>query len=145
MKVVIDTSVVVSAIKPEERFHNQSIAFLERVHEYGDEIWTPMTQLWEIGAALDHPGKTPKGTKFHKFDELHLQFVNVDQGLFQRTWKANLRVPVKAADRIFISCALDKGGELVSWDDILVHYASAFGVNAQTPNTFLKNHPPKLE
>jgi hypothetical protein len=61
VRIVIDTSVIVSAIKPEEVFHDQSVAFLERVRQWGDEIWTPMTQLWEIGAALDHPGKTRSG------------------------------------------------------------------------------------
>jgi predicted nucleic acid-binding protein len=143
MKIIIDTSVVISAIKSDEKFHNQSLEFLEQVREYGDEIWTPMTQLWEIGSALDHPGKTLQGTKFHKFEELNMQFVTVDQGLFQRTWKPDLRVAVKAADRVFLSCALDKGAELISWDDNLVRNAGAFGVNAQTPETYLKNRPRK--
>ena len=66
LRIVIDTSVIVSAINQEEKFHEQSVEFLERARQWGDEIWTPMTQLWEIGAALNHPGKTPKGIEFHK-------------------------------------------------------------------------------
>ncbi len=143
MNIVIDTSVIVSAIKPGEKFHDQSLEFLERVREYGDQIWTPMTQLWEIGAALDHPGKTPQGTKFHKFEELNLQFITVDQELFLKTWKPDLRVPVKAADRVFLSSALFKNAELFSWDENLVRNAGAFGVSAQTPEAYLKNHPRK--
>lgn len=144
MRIVIDTSVVVSAIKPEEKFHTESVEFLERVREHGDEIWTPMTQLWEIGAALDHPDKTAKGTKFTKFEELHMHFVPIDEGLFQRTWKPDLRVPVKAADRVFLSCSLDKNATLFSWDDNIVRNAAAFGVSAETPDAYLRAHPRKV-
>ena len=143
MRIVIDTSVIVSAIKPEEVFHDQSVEFLERVRQWGDEIWTPMTQLWEIGAALDHPGKTRKGTKFHQSFNVSVQFVPIDESLFQRTWKPNLRVSVKAADRIFLSCAIEKDAELISWDDNLVRNASTFAVSAQTPDTYLKTHERK--
>ena len=137
MRLVIDTSVIVSATKPAEIFHDQSVRFLARVSDRGDEIWTPMTQLWEIGAALDHPAKTSVGTTFHDFGEFEFQFVPIDEGLFQRTWKPNLRVPVKTGDRLFLACALEKGATLVTWDENLVRNAGAFGVTAETPADYL--------
>ena len=87
MKLVVDSSVIVSAIRPDERFHGESLNFLERVKGRGDELWVPMTMFWEIGTALSHTGKVPSGTKFNKtFNVGELKFIPIDQGLFQRTW-----------------------------------------------------------
>ena len=125
---------IVSAIRPDERFHAESLNFLERVKGRGDELWVPMTMFWEIGTALSHPGKVPSGTKFNKtFNVGELKFIPIDQGLFQRTWNGDIHAPVKAADRIFVSCALDQGALLISWDDNLVRNARSFGVSAKKP------------
>jgi predicted nucleic acid-binding protein len=59
------------------------------------------------------------------------------------SWKSDLRVPVKVADRVFLSCAIEKNAELISWDDNLARNASAFGKSAQTPDAYMKTHERK--
>lgn len=137
MRLVIDSSVLVSAAKVDEPFHKRSAEFFQRIRERGDEVWAPMTLAWEMGAALDHPGKTPLGTTFDSLFEVGLHFVPIDQDLFRRTWKANLRIPIKGGDRVFLSCALDKDALLISWDEALVKHAGAAGVRAATPEDYL--------
>jgi predicted nucleic acid-binding protein len=137
MNVVVDSSVVISAIKPKEVHHTQSVAFFEQLHHRADVVWVPMTLLWEIGTSLDHPGKNPSGIQFNRLFDLELQFITIDEGLFQRTWKADLRMPVKAADRIFLSCALDKKALLISWDSNMVKHAEEAGVNGATPQEYV--------
>ncbi len=139
MKLVVDSSVIVSAIKPAEKFHTESIKFFGSVGSRRDEVWTPMTLLWEMGAALDHPGKTPPGTTFHRLFNIGLSFVPVDEGLFQRTWKPDLRIPVKGVDRVFLSCALEKPAVLVSWDENLVRNTASVGVKPQTPPDYVRS------
>ena len=139
MNVVVDSSVVISAIKPNEVHHTQSVTFFEQLHKRGDTVWVPMTLLWEIGTSLDHPGKNPTGTQFNRLFELELQFIPIDEGLFQRTWKPDLRMPVKAADRIFLSCAFDKDALLISWDSNMVRLAKEAGVEGATPQEYVDN------
>jgi hypothetical protein len=136
MKLIVDSSVIVSAIRPDQAFHTASLEFFDRVHSRGDEIWVPMTMLWEIGAALSHPNKVPPGTKFNATLNLSFRYIPIDEGLFQRTWTGNTRVPMKAADWIFVSCALDQHALLVSWDDNLVRNAAECGVVATKPSEY---------
>lgn len=137
MRLVLDSSVLVSAIKMDETLHKRSAELFQRIRERGDEVWAPMTLAWEVASALDHPGKTPPGTTFNSLFEVSLQFVPIDADLFLRTWKSNLRVPIKGGDRVFLSCALDKGAVLISWDAALVKRAGAAGVRAATPDDYL--------
>ncbi|MCI0408116.1 MAG: PIN domain-containing protein [Acidobacteria bacterium] len=137
MRLVIDSSVLVSAGKVDEALHKRSAELFERIRERGDEVWAPMTLLWEIGAALDHPGKTPPATTFNRLLDVDLRFVPIDMDLFGRTWRAGLRIPIKGGDRLFLSCALDKEAVLISWDAALVKHASAVGVRAATPEDYL--------
>jgi hypothetical protein len=141
MKMVLDSSVVIAAVKREEVNHLAAVTFLEGTRGRGDEVLAPVTALWDIGAALAHPGKTPVGSVFNKTLELNVGFLPVDQALFQRTWDSDTRVPVKGPDRIFISCALDQRAVLVSWDRNLVANARALGVDARTPEEITQGIP----
>ncbi len=47
-----------------------------------------------------------------------------------------IRSPLKAADRIFISCALKQKAPLVTWDAQLLHHAMQYGVSAITPEQY---------
>jgi predicted nucleic acid-binding protein len=136
MKIIVDSSVIVSAIRPDQVFHTASLEFLNLIRDRGDEVWVPMTMLWEIGSALSHRGKAPAGTKFNKTFDVDLRYIVIDEGLFQRTWTGNTRVPMKAADWIFVSCALDQQAPLVSWDDNLVRKASECGIVATKPSEY---------
>jgi predicted nucleic acid-binding protein len=93
MKIIVDSSVIVSAIRPDQVFHTASLEFLNLIRDRGDEVWVPMTMLWEIGSALSHRGKAPAGTKFNKTFDVDLRYIVIDEGLFQRTWTGNTRVP----------------------------------------------------
>ena len=106
MKIVMDSSVALAAMRPEEQDHRASVAFLDRVRERGDELLAPATILWEVGGTLAHPGKTPVTMPLKRVpDAPQIKYVTVDRELFDRTWRKDKRVPAKGSDRVFISCA----------------------------------------
>ncbi|MDA2937711.1 PIN domain-containing protein [Acidobacteria bacterium AH-259-A15] len=138
MKIVVDSSVLVASVKEGEAFHKESKDFFREASRRGDEIVAPATLLWEIGAALDHPEKTPKGSKFAKdLGVLDVKFIAVNGKLFQRTWQSDLRLCVKGADRIFLSCALAEEALLVTWDSDLKKNTGAVGVTVLLPTEYL--------
>jgi len=38
MKIIVDSSVIVSAIRPDQAFHTASLEFLNLIRERGDEV-----------------------------------------------------------------------------------------------------------
>lgn len=136
-RMVVDSCVLIAAAKKKDAFHEQSKQFIRQATNDGNTISIPMTALWEIGAALDHPHKRPLGSQLDKQFSLHVKLIAVDEGLFNRTWIAGLRQVVKGADRIFLSCAMDEAALLITWDTGLKNTAAAFGVTAMTPTEYL--------
>lgn len=133
VKIVVDSSVLIAAVKKEEPHHEATVRFFDRARRRGDDLLAPITVLWDIGAALDHPARTPPGTPLNQAADLAVAFLAVDEGLFQRAWVADARVAIKGPDRVFISFARDQKAIVVSWDRQLLANARSLGVEAVTP------------
>ena len=137
MNLVIDSNVIISALKVEEEFHKESVEFINKTTENNEKLYIPTTIFWEVGSTLLHKGKTPKSTKFSKNFEFRASFINIDTDLFFETWNPKLRLFVKGADRIFLSCALYKDAKLVTWDQGLIKNGHLIGVDVITPKRYL--------
>jgi len=108
-------------------------------------IWVPATQCWELAAAVNHPGKVSDPKTLNQQYGVNVKFVDVTQGLCDRTIRvARERMCLKGADRIMLSCALEKNAILVTIDGPLKANAPRVGVTAMTPTEFLQN-PPRPE
>lgn len=154
MRVIVDSSVWAAALKPRDSHHKVSNEFFAEALKRHDELYAPCTLLWEIDASLAHPQKLEK-FPLHRGDRRkwimqyyspamrdalrQRKLIPIDQGLFDRTMSL-VCSSVKGADRIFISCALDKNGILISWDQNQVKRASDWGVKAGTPQAYLQGN-----
>lgn len=139
MNVVLDSNVLVAAVKPTEPAHDEARRVLDTIRARRDVAFVPATALWEIGAALSHSQKTPKGTKFATDFNLTVEFVPIDERLFRAAWAPDIRAPIKGYDRVFISCAVDKAAVLITTDAALLEHGAAFGVRVLRPAEYLND------
>jgi predicted nucleic acid-binding protein len=137
--VIIDTSVIASAMKAAEVHHAEADAFISELKAKNVDVFVPATALWEIGAAMNHPAKRQPGAQINQSFSLPVKAIAVNEPLFQKTFKPH-SLPLKAADHIFISCALDTGYPLVTFDYGMKANASQLGVPVFTPSEFLAKY-----
>jgi predicted nucleic acid-binding protein len=136
-KLVVDSCVLIAAVNPREGGHAEATQFFEVAAERGDMLFLPATALWDIGSALSHPGKRQKGSPLAKAFRANVLTVSIDEELFKRAWSAVIKAPVKGADRIVLSCAIDLNCPLVTSDNGILVNSSAFSVKAITPRQYV--------
>jgi hypothetical protein len=143
---VVDACIWIAAAYPGDRHHEIATQFLEVSKSRHDELFAPMTVLWDIGAALGDPAKRPPGAALASAFNSNIRVITIDEGLFHRTWDSTyVRIASKGPERIILSCALDLKLPLITLDGPLRSIAAHFGVKALTPEDYLSLLAPTLQ
>jgi len=140
-RIVLDTSVLVAAVSPNESSQNVALSFLRRVHESRQCIEIPPTFLFEVYAALN---RTPRKLSELLFltEESGLNFLIHTQGTTEvqnmLEWlsvKAPGTVPTRGGDLAYLAIAVESGIPLFTFDKGM-HAFSNYGVDIRYPDAF---------
>jgi len=132
----VDSCVLIAAVNPADSGHSPAAEFFDVAAQRGDTLFVAATSLWDIGSALSHPGKRQEGSPLNKAFRANVLTVPIDEELFKRAWSV-VKAPVKGADRIVLSCAVDLNCTLVTSDNGLLSNSVTFGVRAITPRQYV--------
>jgi len=132
--IVVDASVCVSAILPEDRFNTQSVTWL--MHASATEVRvTPNLALAEVAGAVAHrTGQAALGVaaarRIEETPSLRVVSLTHQVGVVATRLAAILSL--RGADAVYVALAELLGGSLVTWDQ--EHLARAAGtITVQTP------------
>lgn len=117
--LTVDSSVFVSAVRPEERGCNESRAFLAWVRLARPRLFLPTLALVEVAAALSRAGHDISMSQQYALaiGQLpNLFLVSLDEGLARESAALGARLGLRGADAVFLASAALYSSELVTWD-----------------------------
>lgn len=143
--VVVDSSVFLSALIPEDAFHTQSLRFFSHLEEKKTPILIPILVLMEVMQVGYKKTKDSQLLRswmltFTRLSEAKgLRMIPLESMFFANFLKFHVSFPLKTSDAIVSVTAAIENIPLVSWDKQLVK-ASRPLVEAHTPTEFLALH-----
>jgi predicted nucleic acid-binding protein len=143
MKLVIDASVFVSLVRPQERFHAQSRDFVRRVQLQGAEVMCPSLVLPECAAAIarqtqDDELVTYALSVISSFPSLKL--VAVTTTLAEVAVSVARQFRLRGADSVYVAVATQSEATFVTWDNEVVRRFNQLG-QVMTPDDWLAANP----
>jgi predicted nucleic acid-binding protein len=137
--LTLDASVWVAAFDPRDHFHAGSTTFLRVVAQRRLRLHGPTFLLVEAACALARRARSESAgqsalerLRAHPTLVLH----PVNERLLTSAWDLGVRQLLRGADALYVATAALLNAPLVSWDDELVHRASAV-----TPDQWLAGRP----
>jgi len=136
--LVVDASVWVSAADASDAFSTKSRAFLAAVVRLRTPILLPAIARLEVACALARRLRDgPRGRELAE-ELLRSPLVSVaalDAPLLTTALVRGTSAFLRAADALYVAAAENAGGDIVAWDEELVHRAGAL-----TPAAWLALH-----
>ena len=117
--MVIDASVWVSFFVPTDKFHAQTVAWLEAMLTGGDSLIAPTLLLPEVAGAVaraSHSAYLGKETAQQILLWPHLRLVPLDEKLMLLAIELASALHTKGADAIYVATARMEGVPLITWD-----------------------------
>ena len=116
---VIDASVHVADVRPEEPHHAQAHALLARLAAQGHTVYLPLIVLAEVTAAISRGTGQPSlarrlVTILQRVP--HFQLVTVDETLGQLAAELAAQHQIRGCDAVYVALAQQYGGKLVTLD-----------------------------
>lgn len=117
---VVDASVIVSVVNPDEPYHNQCRAWLSTVLLSGEQIYAPAIILAEVGAALSR-GKHDQGLAQRAISllsqETLIQLQPLSVEFSRRTAVIAIEHQIRGCDAVYVALAEQLAAELVTLDN----------------------------
>ncbi len=136
--VVMDASIWVSQLRPQDANHNASRLWMERYTAAGGLLVAPIFLLIEVAAAISR--RTGEPTLAEKaIEDLNsldaIQFVPLDSVLVQAAVNIAADLQLRAGDAIYVAVAQQSNLPLVSWDKEQLQRAGNI-LATYTPSTY---------
>lgn len=127
MKVVLDASVAVAAVRPMEPFHRESRRRLERVLRGPDSIVVPVIFPIEVGAALGRVGEDPVAIRklVAALAEPPHEVVTLGPVRARQILEVAIVCRLRAADAAYVWLAAKRGLPLCTLDAEVLERAGA--------------------
>jgi predicted nucleic acid-binding protein len=137
--LTIDSSVFVSAARPNEIGHAESIAFLAWVRNERTRLFLPTLVMAEVAAALSRTGSDPGLAQQYAMAVGQLPntvMVALDEGLARQSAALGAQHRLRGADAVYLASAALFAAELVTLDREQLERGAAI-VQTLTPADFL--------
>jgi predicted nucleic acid-binding protein len=137
-RVVVDASVWVSRLIPQDVHHSASSTWIEQYTTAGNLLVAPALLLVEVAASVSRQrgqGALARSIveDLSDTDELHL--VPLDVSLLQAAVNTAIDLRLRAGDAFYVAVAHHLGVPLVSWDREQLARASSI-VTTYSPDTY---------
>jgi predicted nucleic acid-binding protein len=137
-KVVVDASVWVSRLIPQDVHHSASSGWIERYITTGNLLVAPALLLVEVAASVSRQrGQSALARSIvgdlSATDEL--QLVPLDAALLQATVNTAIDLQLRSGDAFYVAVAHQLGVPLVSWDREQLARASTI-ITVFSPDTY---------
>jgi predicted nucleic acid-binding protein len=141
-KIIVDSSVIVSALEPKDASHEVSRALVDHLINGPYQIRMPMHGLFEIACAftrLRTVEKTELPTGFSLgWQKIPIEQVPIDLDFVKEYLDQDLPY-LKAGDFIFLAMSKKMGFPLITNDKELYKKSQDCGVSVFTPEEFLSH------
>lgn len=134
--VVVDASVWVSAILPDEPNHATSQAWVDRWRRDGNQFAQPSIFVTEVGCAIGRRRQYATLATPAVADILvdgSIEFIAVDRAIAESAADIGIPSKLRGADAIYVALAKQRGIPIVTWDNEILSSASKVGVTARVP------------
>ena len=143
MKLVIDASVFVSLVRPQERFHSQSRDFVRRVQLKGAEVVCPSLVLPECAAAIARQTQDDELVSYalsviSSFPNLSL--ISLTTSLAEMAVTVARQYKLRGADSVYVAVAEKFEALFITWDSEVVRRVNRLE-QTMTPDTWLVANP----
>ena len=138
-KVVVDASVWVSRLMPQEVNHNVSSLWTDRFTTLGGMLVAPVFLLIEVAASVSRQSRQPELSKQSVTDlqtDEAMSFVPLDSALVQTAIELASTLQLRAGDAIYVALAHQMNIPLVSWDKERLQRASRL-IATYTPENYV--------
>jgi len=136
--VVMDASIWVSQLRPQDTNHNASRLWVERYTAAGGLLVAPVFFLIEVAAAISRRTEDPALAK-KAIEDLTstnvIQFVSLDSVLVQAAVDIAADLQLRGGDAIYVAVAQQLNLPLVSWDKEQLQRAASL-TRTYTPGTY---------
>jgi len=136
--IVVDASVWVAYLLPQDRWHALSVGFLDPVLDAGTIMVVPTIFLVEVSASVARQTLPANGLRVRdRLQDIDLfQWVPIDDALASAAAHFAAELQIRGADSIYAAIAEQLGLPLVSWDRNHVERTTA-RITVYTPETAL--------
>jgi len=117
--MIVDASVVVSRLVPDDARHEASRRWLGRHIDGGGLVIAPVLLLPEVAGAISRRTKTPRLARRAVEAVLRLpslRLLTIDEGLARAAAAVAARLRTRGADAVYIAAAVQLRLPLVTWD-----------------------------
>ncbi len=135
MKCVVDASVILAALIPNEMEHENSLQFLKMAEKLSVKLVCPCLMLIEIAAAIARVTQNEAKSQqaILKVKALpHLRSIAISSELAEKAIRVAQSCFLKGADSIYVALAMHESVQLVTLDKEMKQRASSV-VTALTP------------
>ncbi len=139
--VVIDASIWVSQLRPQDANHDAGRLWMERYIATGGLLVAPVFLMIEVAAAISRRTGEPALAR-KAIEDLNIlktinaiQFVSLDSVLIQAAVNIATDLQLRAGDAVYVAVAQQLNLPLVSWDKEQLERAGNL-LTAYTPSTY---------
>lgn len=137
-RIVVDASVLVSQLMPQDTNHKTSLFWLNQFSAAGGLLVAPVFLQIEVAAAVSRRTGQPELSK-NALENLNstsaIQFVSLDSALVQAAINIATDLQLRAGDAIYVAVAHQLNIPLVSWDREQLERASSL-IPTYTPDAY---------
>jgi len=125
LKVVIDSSVLISIFSQNDKFHKLALKIIEKLRASTVEIYVPSLALPEVCGGITRitrdrkEGEAAKGVIQRWIDSGFFTMEELTKDRMLGAANFAIEFKVRGADAIFSSLALEKGAQLITFDEEL--------------------------
>jgi predicted nucleic acid-binding protein len=123
--IVIDASVWVAYLLPQDTWHAASVQFLDPILDAGTALVVPTILLVEVSASVARQTQPIYGMRARTLAIDLFRWIAVDDALVQAAAQFGAELRIKGTDSIYATIAAQLGLALVSWDRDHLERASA--------------------
>lgn len=138
-RIVIDASVWVSHLQPQDVHHDASHSWLERYAATGNLLIASSFLMLEVAAAISRgTGDSSMGSEAVKALQSFpaMYFISLDAALMLNAIDVATNLQLRAGDAIYVALAHQLNIPLISWDKEQLQKASVL-IKAYTPENYV--------